>query len=96
MNDTDHTSLTAPILTASNLAELLTALNAAGDEIKRLQADGEDAGALIGDYGRALEDCATFGGDAPEDTAGMWSWDDTHLLAGEGWGGLQLVARGEW
>ena len=89
-------NITEAILTASNLSELLVALNAAGDEISRLQAEGEDAGALIGDYGRALEDCATFGGDEPDDTAGMWSWDDTHLLVGEGWGGLEIVARGEW
>ncbi len=89
-------NITAPILTASNLSELLVALNAAGDEISRLQAEGEDAGALIGDYGRALEDCATFGGDEPDDTAGIWSWDDQQVIVGEGWGGLRLVARGEW
>ena len=89
-------NITAPILTASNLSELLVALNAAGDEIKRLQRDGLDAGALIGDYGRAVSECPTFGGDEPDDTAGMWSWDHTHLLVGEGWGGLRLVAREEW
>jgi len=89
-------TITAPILTASNLAELLTALNNAGQEITRLQQNGEDAGELIGDYGRALEDCATFGGDAPEDLHAVWSWDETHLLVGEGWGGLRLVAREEW
>ena len=91
MND-----ITAPILTASNLTELLTALNTAGNEINRLQAESEDAGDLIGDYGRALEDCATFGGEAPEDLHAVWSWDDTHLLVGEGWGNCELVARGEW
>ena len=89
-------SLTAPILTASNLTELADALNVAGNEIKRLQQDGLDAGDLIGDYGRALEDCATFGGEAPEDLHAVWSWDDTHLLVGEGWGSCELVARGEW
>jgi hypothetical protein len=87
---------TEAILAASNLTELLVALNTAGDEIKRLQADGEDAGALIGDYGRSVPECPTFGGDEPEDTAGMWSWDEDHLLVGEGWGNCQIVARGEW
>ncbi len=89
-------NITAPILTAPNLTELLVALNIAGDEINRLQQDGLDAGALVGDYGRALEDCPTFGGEAPEDLYSVWSWDDTHLLVGEGWGSCVLVARGEW
>ena len=89
-------NITEAILTATTLHELQEALNAAGDEIKRLQQDGLDSGGLIGDYGRSVSECPTFGGDEPEDTAGVWSWDDTHLLVGEGWGGLQLVARGEW
>jgi len=89
-------NITEAILTATTLHELQTALNAAGDEIKRLQADGEDAGALVGDYGRAVSVCPTFGGDEPEDLHAVWSWDETHLLVGEGWGGLRLVARGEW
>jgi hypothetical protein len=91
MND-----ITAPILTAGTLAELLIALNEAGNEINRLQQDGLDASTLIGDYGRSVSECPTFGGDEPEDTAGVWSWDDTHLLVGEGWGSCELVARGEW
>ena len=89
-------NITAPILTASNLNELLTALNDAGNEINRLQQLGLDAGSLIGDYGRALEDCATFGGDAPEDLHAVWSWDHTHLLVGEGWGNCEIVARKDW
>ncbi len=89
-------NITEAILTATTLHELLTALNAAGNEIKRLQANGEDAGALIADYGRSVSECPSFGGDEPEDTAGVWSWDETHLLVGEGWGGLEIVARGEW
>ena len=26
----------------------------------------------------------TYGGTEPLDTSGVWSWDDTHLLVGEG------------
>lgn len=26
----------------------------------------------------------TFGGNAPESTSGVWSWDEDHLLVGEG------------
>ena len=89
-------TMTAPIFTASNLTELLTALNRAGQEITRLQQNGEDAGELIGDYGRALEDCATFGGEAPDDLHAVWSWNKTHLLIGEGWGNCKIIARAEW
>jgi hypothetical protein len=89
-------NITEAILAASNLTELLTTLNTAGDEINRLQTDGLDAGDLIGDYGRAVSECPTFGGHEPQNTAGVWSWDSTHLLVGEGWGGLEIVARGEW
>lgn len=39
----------------------------------------------------------TFGGDAPADTAGIWSWDATHLLVGDGPDGLELRLRpGYW
>ena len=86
----------AEIINATTLHELLTELNTLGEEINRLQAACIDAGDIIGDYGRAVSECPTFGGDEPEDTAGVWSWDETHLLVGEGWGGLEIVARGEW
>jgi len=89
-------NITEAISNAANLTELLTALNDVGNEINRIQQDGLDAGDLIGDYGRSVSECPTFGGDEPEDTAGVWSWDDTHLLVGEGWGSCELVARGEW
>jgi len=89
-------TMTAPILTASNLTELLGALNHAGQEITRLQQAGLDAGALIGDYGRAVSECPTFGGEAPEDLHAVWSWDHTHLLIGEGWGNCKIIARAEW
>lgn len=35
----------------------------------------------------------TFGGPEPEDTVGIWSWDATRLLVGEGMADLRIVAR---
>ncbi|ADC73211.1 hypothetical protein TK90_2725 (plasmid) [Thioalkalivibrio sp. K90mix] len=46
---------------------------------------------------RGLVDLPNFGGDETEDTRGIWSWDETRLLIGEGdpdeW---QVVTREDW
>ena len=34
-----------------------------------------------------------FGGEAPDCTAGVWSWDATHLLVGTHAGDLEMVTR---
>lgn len=36
----------------------------------------------------------TFGGAEPDDTGGIWSWDETRLLVGSG--RLRIVTREEW
>lgn len=38
----------------------------------------------------------TFGGDAPSDTLGVWSWSPTHLLVGDHWGHTKIIERAEW
>ncbi|WP_019592023.1 hypothetical protein [Thioalkalivibrio sp. ALE20] len=46
---------------------------------------------------RSLVELPTFGGAEPEDTRGVWSWDENRLLIGEGnpdeW---EVVTRTEW
>lgn len=37
----------------------------------------------------------TFGGPEPEDTMGVWSWDESRLIVGEG-DNLEIVTREEW
>lgn len=32
---------------------------------------------------KAMCDLPTFGGSEPEDTMGVWSWDETHMIVGE-------------
>lgn len=39
------------------------------------------------------DDMPAFGGDEPGCTAGVWSWDDTHLLVGDCARDLELVSR---
>jgi len=34
-----------------------------------------------------------FGGEEPDCTAGVWSWDEGHLLVGTHAGDLEIVAR---
>ncbi len=89
-------TITDNILTANTLQQLCDAMNEAGDEINHIQQEGGDAGVLVGDYGRAVSDCPLFGGEAPDDAYGVWSWDADSLLVGEGWGGCEIVPRREW
>ena len=35
----------------------------------------------------------TFGGDPPDDTTGVWSWDRRHLLVGDSFGDLRIERR---
>lgn len=44
-------------------------------------------------WGVCVTDLPTFGGEAPEDTSEVWSWDNTHLLVGETFSDLELVER---
>lgn len=37
-----------------------------------------------------------FGGQEPEYTLGVWSWDEENLLIGEGWTDLMIVNRANW
>lgn len=38
----------------------------------------------------------TFGGMEPADTSGVWSWDSTRLLVGDGSDDLEIVSRKYW
>ena len=38
----------------------------------------------------------SFGGEEPEDTTGVWSWDEKNVLVGESAYDLEIVSRDEW
>ena len=40
-------------------------------------------------------DFPTFGGPEPEDTAEIWSWDDTRLMVGICSQSMEIINRGE-
>lgn len=41
-----------------------------------------------------LTSLPTFGGKEPSDTMGVWSWDETRLLVGEG--KFKIINREDW
>ena len=41
------------------------------------------------------DDLPTFGGEEPEDTTGIWSWDEKNVLVGECAYDLEIITREE-
>lgn len=67
---------------ATSLGELLTTLH------------GVHAGLSDDDLACLdLSDLPIFGGEAPDDTHGVWSWDEQSLLIGAGWDDWEIVDR---
>ena len=44
----------------------------------------------------AWSDVITFGGRAPSETIGCWSWDEERVLVGDSIDELEIVTRAEW
>jgi hypothetical protein len=55
-------------------------------------SDDSDGGDLWENHNTTTE-LPTFGGEEPSDTNGVWSWDETHLLIGEGGDDFVIVPR---
>jgi len=63
-------------------------------DLDQLADDIYDARQLLADNNVDGSDLQRFGGDEPDDTAGVWSWDATRMLVGDGgWGEMEIVAR---
>ena len=45
---------------------------------------------------REMCDLPTFGGDAPDDTTHVWSWDEDRLLVGTCSDDYGIMTREEW
>ena len=65
---------------ATNLTDLLAELRAI--TVDRNEQDIEHV--LFYGHGIDIVDLPTFGGPDIVDTPGIWSWDETHQLVGEG------------
>ena len=59
------------------------------DQLAQAIKDG-----VINQHEYDFSDLPNFGGVEPEDTAGIWSWDEDRLLLGEG--DLEIVTREEY
>lgn len=55
------------------------------------ESDAEDLDAL-----NCWNKIPTFGGDMPDDTTHVWSWDEEHLLIGACSDEYEIVTREEW
>lgn len=73
------------IKAATDLHGLRDALVAFDDAV-RAEADdfSRNTEGQLDRFGLDLCALPTFGGDEPNDTAGVWSWDAKRLLVGEG------------
>ncbi len=64
------------------------------------QRDVNDLEELLGAIRAAhielTADLPTFGGDPPDDTHGVWSWDVSSLLVGDRMTDLEIITRDEW
>jgi hypothetical protein len=70
------------IKTAKNLNELL-------ETILSIYQDGQSEEIQ-------MDNLPVFGGKTPDNTAGVWSWDETHLLVGDsGFDDLRIVKRND-
>lgn len=74
---------TIPMLGALDLDSLKTALE-----------NIDDLGITTADvWGVDETSLPTFGGEEPEDTHGVWSWDETRLLVGTCFSEIEIVPR---
>jgi hypothetical protein len=88
-------AIVKPILQSRSLEALRDALNAYGALLHELERtdDGQDlATDLHVRGGRFMPELPTFGGEMPDNTDGIWSWDAGRVLVGEGWS-FQLEER---
>ena len=49
--------------------------------------------AVLDQHGQWSTDLPTFGGDEPENTDGVWSWDETRLIVGTCSDDVEIVSR---
>lgn len=75
--------------------DLITATDAAGS-LDMLLDILRDYPATTLREERRMTELPTFGGEEPQDTDRVWSWDETRLLVGTGSADFKIVARAEW
>ena len=82
----------------SDLDDLLDQIRIAAAELHQISDDPESDRDAEDEAAHALEqllhpDLPTFGGPEPDDTSGVWSWDETRLLVGSCIDDLRIVPR---
>ena len=80
---TNSTNIQAAISSSTNLEELLEALNSYDDDETKIDEVAD------------LPGLPTFGGDEPENTDGIWSWDADNLIC-NGSQGFVIESRADY
>ena len=75
-------------MTRQEAADRINATKSLNELLETLRSIEDDEGTLI-DY----PGLPTFGGTAPTNTAGVWSWDETHLLVGNYLDDFEIAPR---
>jgi len=83
---TKHTPTIDEWQAAVNACETLEQLLEVLRGIQRLEFERR---AAVWDH--VMDALPTFGGEAPDDTDEIWSWDEARLLVSDGIGGFEIV-----
>lgn len=81
----------AYVSSATSLDDLLDRINECDQALSDREAN--PTGTRVTDV-VDMTSLPTFGGQEPADTIGVWSWDESRLLVGEG--NLEIVDRADW
>lgn len=75
------------------LAQSFESITDLDDLYRKMLADHPST---LNRFGQWSSDLPNFGGEEPDDTDGVWSWDETRLIIGEFAGNLEIITREEF
>jgi hypothetical protein len=84
-------ALFSHVMRSQTLEELASLLSLQSDLFSSISSEyRHELGVQSGSW---IMDLPVFSENAPDCTVGVWSWDDTHAITGEGWAQWEIVER---